>query len=1633
MGTQGAGRKRNPNKERSTAEDDALNLIAREAEARLAAKRAARAEAREIRMKELERQQKEIFQVQKKYYGLDTKSEDRGDTKWGNIEQWMEDSERYSRPSRTTTLSDEDERMSVGSLSSVRDNGCDDGYSVISSRSSKLSDESRTSRSSRLDLTSSRLSEDSRLSRGSRLDLQTAPYASSELYSSSLSRQPASLYNGYQSYSGLLSQISYKRHRRSSLYEDGLGSASRRVIGSSSRPSDYSSYRGSNSRASSRASSARASPVDNHSSVAGFLRSASSSVLSKDLDDVTIPDFSDVEDRDYIEKGSRAASALTAGTLTALGGTSSRRGSGETAITVDNETSIREIKEIHELKDQIQDVESKYMQNLKEVKDALVEVGEKYRKAMVSNAQLDNEKSNLLYQVDTLKDSLTELEELLAEARREYEEKNKDHEREKHAHSILQFQFNEVKETLKQSEELLNDIRQLRLKQDGFIREISDLQETVEWKDKKIGALERQKTYTDAIRVERDELRDEVVQLKDILKKHGIVLGPDLNINGGIVEPGTDGSSEPGSPLGPDHMASPTEGNSSMLGSALESELRTKQDEEVDSEEPQDRQKLEEAGDRCLTSAEAPSLASVSSTETSRDPDSTCWPKVEDRPGESAPCPELDLESASVIRNIQTSATEMKGVITEQEEMVEEGALSHRLDLITNIVNKEDCSAELNGVISAQGAELAVSGADTVEEALLQTSTEGMENNQMITNLSETIVAEVMRAILETPSKDLHEDQATTRDNIQSQRSKEGQSPQKDGNEVNHIKESVGPIAMSPDESCPVGPITASPVESSTIGPISMSPDESSTIGPISMPPDESSTIGPITASPDESSTIGPIAMSPDESCPVRPIAMSPDESCPVGTVAMSQSEPGNIEDIENEELENEELSNKLQTKGAGGKKKKKKRKGKKKKAGLQEEEKKQSEEDVNEGTTPENEKENNKKKLSRKDDGSEILSSSPLQVLKGSQMDPPQENQDTDSVLEPGIVVAQVRSSVSNAESNLDVSDPDTVHPPCLASPSQESVLPEKAVASQFKPEVAATAATDETGPVNEFISHHTTPNPIESFAAPDMNNYGKKTESTRFNVAIDSLHAANESPREDEVEQSNTSSLPVCLESTSSPQEPLETTLSTDQVTLGNDGGDVHVKCETPLGDTFQIEDSGEQKAGMEEEQTSPSCRLLGAVAHCDEPEIDELENMLKVEGTLVQTDNSEGISDSVLAEETFTEITNDISNLPKEGTVLNSSVFEDNVEGTNLAVVISSEAERLIEITDGVAKRISSPDQKQHDLGLDISEELEHDSGHVPKLDTPSFPMEGQENEVSQIEELKNQSEELAEVHSVQDEKHNDRASAITEEPEPEPDQSHVQELETPSNPVEDQENKELETESHQVIRLDSDYLNDEDENDEGHSFDFDEMDLEASLSVTLTPTNKTPEKVTRLMPQDANSDVSELGQCEAFQMSVQKGSELRPEGEPLETPKQTEKAEGIAGGPLGHKDSTSSQEPQTTTGEQNESQTAEVEIDQLLRSVAEDVGGVQEQSHTLVEEGVEQLGGSGDVEFQMGREALGSSIAGGHEVVKDVLLGVGSAEGQVSRQTDPCPPKIESKNSQKAKGKGKGKAKEDCKMS
>ncbi|NP_955773.1 leucine-rich repeat flightless-interacting protein 2 isoform 2 [Danio rerio] len=142
---------------------------------------------------------------------------------------------------------------------------------------------------------------------------------------------------------------------------------------------------------------------------------------------------SDKQFTDYSRPSSRCATpALSAAALASLGGSSSRRGSGDAgSVIMDSEASISELRE------------------------SLSEVEEKYKKAMVSNAQLDNEKANLIYQVDTLKDVIEEMEEQMSELRRETEDKSKELERQKHTCTVLQHKQEELKEGIRQRDELI--------------------------------------------------------------------------------------------------------------------------------------------------------------------------------------------------------------------------------------------------------------------------------------------------------------------------------------------------------------------------------------------------------------------------------------------------------------------------------------------------------------------------------------------------------------------------------------------------------------------------------------------------------------------------------------------------------------------------------------------------------------------------------------------------------------------------------------------------------------------------------------------------------------------------------------------------------------------------------------------------------------------------------------------------------------------------------------------------------------------------------------------------------------------------------------------------------------------------
>ncbi|XP_074757038.1 leucine-rich repeat flightless-interacting protein 2 isoform X2 [Athene noctua] len=509
MGTPGSGRKRTPVKDRFSAEDEALSNVAREAEARLAAKRAARAEARDIRMRELERQQKEF-------------SQHSYDRKWAHIQKWMEDSERarYShRSSRHSYLSSLDVSGSHRSRAST-------------SRRRDVVYDSPKDRSARYSVPSHTYSEShssKKKAAYSHKDLLSGIYYDQRNYSSLRYSKPVSSYHTRSS-SLYSDPVATTRSYRASLCGDGLRSSY-----SSRTPSEY-SY-------SSRASSVRSSPVssdfsDQSETAADyFSRSNRRGSIVSDADDVQgLNSREEKSEKSHSEIFSRPSSRNSI-SATHLSGSSSRRGSGDTSSLVDPDACLSELRDIYDLKDQIHDVEGRYMQGLKELKDSLAEVEEKYKKAMVSNAQLDNEKNNLVYQVDTLKDVIEEKEEQIAEFCRENEEKTKELERQKHTCSVLQHKLDELKEGLRQRDELIEENQRMQQNIDSITKEVFDLQETVNWKDKKIGALERQKDYFDCIKNERDELREELADLKETMKrgeKHGLVIIPDGTPNGDV-------------------------------------------------------------------------------------------------------------------------------------------------------------------------------------------------------------------------------------------------------------------------------------------------------------------------------------------------------------------------------------------------------------------------------------------------------------------------------------------------------------------------------------------------------------------------------------------------------------------------------------------------------------------------------------------------------------------------------------------------------------------------------------------------------------------------------------------------------------------------------------------------------------------------------------------------------------------------------------------------------------------------------------------------------------------------------------------------------------------------------------------
>ncbi|KAK7026759.1 Leucine-rich repeat flightless-interacting protein [Halocaridina rubra] len=101
--------------------------------------------------------------------------------------------------------------------------------------------------------------------------------------------------------------------------------------------------------------------------------------------------------------------------------------------------------------------ESALPANVREMRAEFKELDEKFRKAMITNAQLDNEKSTLTYEVELIKDKYTELEESHTQLNKEHRRKCTEYEQLKKVSTKLQEEVKILRGMLQERDQLIQE------------------------------------------------------------------------------------------------------------------------------------------------------------------------------------------------------------------------------------------------------------------------------------------------------------------------------------------------------------------------------------------------------------------------------------------------------------------------------------------------------------------------------------------------------------------------------------------------------------------------------------------------------------------------------------------------------------------------------------------------------------------------------------------------------------------------------------------------------------------------------------------------------------------------------------------------------------------------------------------------------------------------------------------------------------------------------------------------------------------------------------------------------------------------------------------------------------------------
>ncbi|KAK3867063.1 hypothetical protein Pcinc_027445 [Petrolisthes cinctipes] len=95
--------------------------------------------------------------------------------------------------------------------------------------------------------------------------------------------------------------------------------------------------------------------------------------------------------------------------------------------------------------------------NVREMRSELKELDEKFRKAMITNAQLDNEKATLTFEVELMKDRYTELEETHTQLSKEHRKKCTEYEQLRKVSTKLQEEVKMLRALLQERDQLIQE------------------------------------------------------------------------------------------------------------------------------------------------------------------------------------------------------------------------------------------------------------------------------------------------------------------------------------------------------------------------------------------------------------------------------------------------------------------------------------------------------------------------------------------------------------------------------------------------------------------------------------------------------------------------------------------------------------------------------------------------------------------------------------------------------------------------------------------------------------------------------------------------------------------------------------------------------------------------------------------------------------------------------------------------------------------------------------------------------------------------------------------------------------------------------------------------------------------------